>query len=210
MSGTSHPQPSAGRTPTRLRLAAALVAAAALTLAGCSSSGSSGGGDAQAGFVIGSGGIDTAPVADRQPAPAISGKTLEGADAALADYRGKVVVLNIWGSWCSPCRAEAKGLEQVYQQVQGQGVQFLGINTRDTSITNAKQFEDVNGITYPSLYDPDGTQILKFPKGSLNPQSIPTTIVIDRQGRLAARAMKALSADDLTAMLTPILAEQKS
>ncbi|MDH6137342.1 thiol-disulfide isomerase/thioredoxin [Kitasatospora sp. MAA4] len=210
MSGTSLPQPSVGRTPSRLRLAAALIASAvALTLAGCSSSGS-GGGDAQAGFVTGNGGIDTAPVADRQPAPAIAGKTLEGTAAALSDYRGKVVVLNIWGSWCSPCRAEAKGLEQVYEKYKGQGVQFLGINTRDTSITNAKQFEDVNGISYPSLYDPDGTQILKFPKGSLNPQSIPTTIVIDREGRLAARAMKALPAEDLESMLTPILAEQHS
>ncbi|MCC9311594.1 TlpA family protein disulfide reductase [Kitasatospora sp. RB6PN24] len=193
----------------RLRMAAVLTAAAAaLTLAGCSSTGSGGSGDAQAGFVTGSGGIDTVPVAARKPAPAISGNDLTGKPTALSDFQGKVVVVNIWGSWCSPCRAEAKGLEQVYEKDKGQGVQFLGINTRDTDVTNAKQFEDVNGISYPSIYDPDGTQILKFPKGSLNPQSIPTTVVIDRQGRLAARAMKGLTPDELDSMIAPILAEK--
>lgn len=189
-------------------MAAVLTAAAALTLAGCSSSGSGGSGDAQAGFVMGSGGIATVPVTARTAAPAISGNDLEGKPTALSDFQGKVVVLNIWGSWCSPCRAEAKGLEQVYEKYKGQGVQFLGINTRDTDVTNAKRFEDLNGISYPSIYDPDGTQILKFPKGSLNPQSIPTTVVIDRQGRLAARAMKGLTPDELDSMVSPILAEK--
>ncbi|MDH6145081.1 thiol-disulfide isomerase/thioredoxin [Kitasatospora sp. GP30] len=192
----------------RLRMAAVLTAAAALTLAGCSSSGSGGSGDAQAGFVMGSGGIATVPVTARTAAPAISGNDLEGKPTALSDFQGKIVVLNIWGSWCSPCRAEAKGLEQVYEKYKGQGVQFLGINTRDTDVTNAKRFEDLNGISYPSIYDPDGTQILKFPKGSLNPQSIPTTVVIDRQGRLAARAMKGLTPDELDSMVSPILAEK--
>jgi thiol-disulfide isomerase/thioredoxin len=193
---------------TRLRTVAALTAAAAaLTLAGCSSA-SGGSGDAQAGFVTGSGGVDTVPLASRTAAPQLNGKDLEGKPTALSDFQGKVVVVNIWGSWCSPCRAEAKGLERVYEKDKGQGVQFLGINTRDTDVTNAKRFEDVNGISYPSLYDPDGTQILKFPKGSLNPQSIPTTVVIDRQGRLAARAMKGLTPEELDAMIAPILAEK--
>ncbi len=197
-----------GTTSPRIRVAALLTAAAAvLTLAGCSSSGGSTG-DAQAGFIVGNGGVDTVPLSGRHAAPNVSGSTLDGGHAALADYQGKIVVLNLWGSWCSPCRAEAKGLEQVYEKYKDQGVQFLGINTRDTSQTNAQQFEQVNGITYPSLYDPDGTQILKFPKGSLNPQSIPTTIVIDRQGRIAARAMKALPSEDLESMLAPILAEK--
>ncbi|GAA1970004.1 TlpA family protein disulfide reductase [Kitasatospora viridis] len=193
----------------RLRTAALLTAAAAvLTLAGCSSSGG-GSGDAQAGFVSGNGGLDTVPLSARKPAPAIGGNDLEGKPIALSDYKGEVVVVNIWGSWCSPCRAEAKGLEQVYEKYKSQGVQFVGINTRDTDPTNAKRFEDVNGISYPSIYDPDGTQILKFPKGSLNPQSIPTTMVIDRQGRLAARAMKGLTPDELTTLVAPIVAEKQ-
>ncbi|MCX5212253.1 TlpA family protein disulfide reductase [Kitasatospora sp. NBC_00240] len=200
-----------GTTRPRLRLAAAVAAAAALVLTGCSSSGSSGSGDAQTGFIVGKGGApDTAAAGHRKDAPDISGTTLEGAKVALSDYRGKVVVLNIWGSWCNPCRAEAPNLQSVWNTYKDQGVQFLGINTRDIDPANAVRFEQEKGVTFPSLYDPDGTQILKFPKGSLNPQSIPTTLVIDRDGKLAARAMRALEAEDIEAMLKPVLAEQKS
>ncbi|WP_344439454.1 TlpA disulfide reductase family protein [Kitasatospora nipponensis] len=194
----------------RLRLAAVLcAAAAALTLTGCSSTGS-GSGDAQAGFVAGTGGLDTVPVAQRKAAPAIGGNDLAGKPTALADYPGKIVVINVWGSWCSPCRDEAKNLEQAYDKYKDQGVQFLGINTRDLSVTNAQRFEQVNSIGYPSIFDPDGTQILKFPKGSLNPQTIPTTLVIDRRGRLAARAMKPLTSEDVDALIAPVLAEPAS
>ncbi|GGV02467.1 hypothetical protein GCM10010495_11960 [Kitasatospora herbaricolor] len=200
-----------GTTRPRLRLAAAVAAAAALVLTGCSSSGSSGSGDAQTGFIVGKGGApDTAAAGHRKDAPDISGTTLEGTKVALSDYRGKVVVLNIWGSWCNPCRAEAPNLQSVWDAYKDQGVQFLGINTRDIDPANAVRFEQEKGVTFPSLYDPDGTQILKFPKGSLNPQSIPTTLVIDRDGKLAARAMRALEAEDIEAMLKPVLAEQKS
>ncbi|WP_327067476.1 TlpA family protein disulfide reductase [Kitasatospora sp. NBC_01250] len=195
----------------RFRLAALFTAAAAvLALAGCSSTGSGGSADAQTGFITGTGGVDTVPLANRKPAPAISGKDLENKQVALSDYTGKIVVINIWGSWCSPCRKEAAGLEQSYQKYKDQGVEFLGINTRDTDPTNARQFEANQGITYPSIYDPDGTQILKFPKGSLNPQTIPTTMVVDRQGRLAARAMRPVSIYDMDAILEPLLAEQHS
>ncbi|KDN84882.1 TlpA family protein disulfide reductase [Kitasatospora cheerisanensis] len=192
----------------RISLTAALGAATALALTGCASSGSAGG-DGSVGFITGKGGIDTAAVGHRTDAPDISGTGLDGTGTLrLADYRGKVVVLNIWGSWCSPCRAEAKGL-QASSEKFGDKVQFLGINTRDTDPANAVAFEKNFGVTYPSIYDPDGTQILKFPKGSLNPQSIPTTIVIDKDGKLAARAMHALSGEDLDKMIEPVLAESK-
>ncbi|MER8185552.1 TlpA disulfide reductase family protein [Kitasatospora sp. NPDC094015] len=196
-----------GTHPRRLRLAAALGAAALLALAGCSSSGSSS--DGQAGFIAGKGGIDTAEASVRKGAPDISGVGLDGGNLKLSDYRGKVVVLNIWGSWCGPCRAEAKNLQEVYQAHQADGVQFLGINTRDTDPANAVRFEQEKGITFPSIYDPAGTEILKFPKGTLNPSAIPTTIVVDRQGRLAARSLHPLTTDDLEAMLKPVLAEQQ-
>ncbi|KQV18603.1 MULTISPECIES: TlpA disulfide reductase family protein [unclassified Kitasatospora] len=197
-----------GTTRRYLRPAAALAAAAALTLTGCTADSSSS--DGRTGFISDpNGGLDTAPLASRQTAPAISGITLRGDKAALADYRGKVVVLNVWGSWCNPCRAEAKGLQEVWSKYQAQDVQFLGINTRDSDVNSAIRFEDSFGITYPSLYDPDATEILKFPKGSLNPQSIPTTIVVDRQGRLAARSMRPISAEDLEKLIQPVLAEPK-
>ncbi|WP_377269908.1 TlpA family protein disulfide reductase [Peterkaempfera sp. SMS 1(5)a] len=198
-------RPASRRTRARVRLAA-LAGVAVIAAAGCSSSGSSSE-TAGAGFVSGSGGIDTAAAGARHDAPDIAGKTVDGTQAKLSDYRGKVVVVNVWGSWCPPCRLEAKGFEQVWKDYQGKGVQFLGINTRDTSARNAEVFEKSFGITYPSLYDPDGAQILRFPKGTLNPQAIPSTLVIDRQGRVAARALKPLAAEDLEAMLKPVLAE---
>ncbi|MCG6497289.1 TlpA family protein disulfide reductase [Kitasatospora sp. A2-31] len=190
--------------------AAATAAAAALALTGCSSSGSSGSGDGQIGFVSAKGSnISKAEVGHRQDAPDLSGNTLEGTPVKLADYRGKVVVLNVWGSWCGPCRAEADDLQRVWEKYKDQGVQFLGINTRDPEIANAVRFEQEKGVTFPSLYDPAGTQLLKFPKGSLNPQSVPTTIVVDREGKLAARAVGGQTDDALESVLQPVLAEQK-
>lgn len=192
---------------TRARVAAAL-GAAMLVATGCSSAGGTANGSAGAGFVSGEGGVDTAAVGSRHAAPDIAGKTVDGKQVKLSDYRGKVVVVNVWGSWCPPCRLEAKGFQQVWSAYREKDVQFLGINTRDTSVDNAAVFEKNYGITYPSLYDPDGAQILRFPKGDLNPQFIPSTLLIDRDGKIAARAIKALAREDLEAMIKPVLAEK--
>ncbi|MFD8598197.1 TlpA disulfide reductase family protein [Kitasatospora sp. NPDC059646] len=177
-----------------------------LTLAGCSSSTPST--SDGTGLVSVEGGIASAAPGHREAAPDISGTTLDGGQVKLSDYRGKVVVLNLWGSWCSACRTEAPGLQELWQKYQGQGVQFLGINTRDNDPANAVAFEKNKGVTFPSIFDPDGTQILRFPKGNLNPQAIPTTMVIDRDGRMATRVFGARSADDLDAMIRPVLEEQ--
>ncbi|MFF2045991.1 TlpA family protein disulfide reductase [Kitasatospora sp. NPDC058170] len=200
---------------TRLRprlavVAATTAAAAALALTGCSSSASSGSGDGQIGFVSAKGStISKAAAGHRQAAPDISGSTLEGNPVKLSDYRGKVVVLNVWGSWCGPCRAEADDLQRVWDKYKDQDVQFLGINTRDPEIANAVRFEQEKGVTFPSLYDPAGTQLLKFPKGSLNLQSLPTTLLVDRDGKLAARAVGGQTDDALESILQPLVAEQK-
>ncbi|WP_033313784.1 TlpA disulfide reductase family protein [Streptomyces iakyrus] len=146
------------------------------------------------------------PAADRQAAPDVRGETLTGEQTALADYRGKIVVINVWGSWCAPCRAEAPHLKKVFEDTRGQGVAFLGINTRDATKTNALNFEKEFGITYPSLWDPAGRQLLKF-KGTISPSAIPSTVVIDREGRIAARALKALSETELRKMIDPVLKE---
>lgn len=195
-----------GTTRRRISSAAALGAAAVLALTGCTSGSSSS--EGQAGFITGKGGIATVRTDSRTAAPDVTGKDLRDKPVSLSDYKGRIVVLNIWGSWCGPCRAEGKNLQEVSQKYQDKGVQFLGINTRDVDPANGLRFEQQTGITYPSIYDPDGTQILRFPKGSLNPQAIPTTVVIDREGRIAARAMRALSSDDLEKMIAPVLAEK--
>ncbi|MDQ0405544.1 TlpA family protein disulfide reductase [Streptomyces sp. NBC_01723] len=194
-----------GRAVSRAVLAVG-TAAAALLVSACSSGGTSGGGG-QTGFITGSDGIATAKKGERADAPELSGKTVDGGQVDVADFKGKIVVLNVWGSWCGPCRAEAKNLETVYKDTKDQGVQFVGINTRDTSTGPARAFEKDYGITYPSLYDPTGKLMLRFEKGTLNPQAIPSTLVIDREGKVAARTLQALSEEKLRKMLDPFLTD---
>ncbi|WP_351226797.1 TlpA disulfide reductase family protein [Streptomyces sp. NPDC002133] len=201
---------SLSRAPRRTLLAAGAGAlAAALTLSACSgdSNGKSGGGG-DTNFVTSTGGISTAAKGKRVAAPELSGKDLQGKPLDLADYKGKIVVMNVWGSWCTPCRSEAKYLEKVAKDTKAQGVEFVGINTRDTQTAPARAFEQEFGVSYPSFHDPIGKLILKFPKGSLNPQAIPTTLVIDREGKIAARALRPLDDKMLRSMVDPLIAEK--
>lgn len=193
---------------SRAALLSAGASALALVLSACSGGGIQGGGGGT-GFVAGSDGIATVKKGERDTAPKLSGKTIHGdaLDVASA-YQGKIVVLNVWGSWCPPCRAEAANFVKVSKDLVGQDVQFVGINTRDTSTRPAQAFEEEFKVTYPSLYDPTGKLLLRFEKGTLNPQLIPSTIVVDREGKLAARAQKPLTEELLRKMLKPILAEK--
>ncbi|MGW1806390.1 TlpA family protein disulfide reductase [Streptomyces sp. NPDC002078] len=194
-------------TRSRAVLLSAVAAVAALTLSACGQGGTSGGGG-NTNFVTGKNGIATVPAGKRASAPDLSGKTIDGRTLDVADYKGQVVVVNVWGSWCGPCREEAQYFAKVSKQYQGKGVQFVGINTRDTSTTPAVAFEKEHGIGYPSLYDPAGRLMLRFKKGTLNPQLIPSTLVIDKQGKVAARALEALDDTALLKMLKPVLAEK--
>ncbi|MDI2132525.1 TlpA family protein disulfide reductase [Yinghuangia seranimata] len=184
-----------------LRRAAALAAVAVIALVGCTSGnggGKSVGGDQQ-GYVQGDG-IKLISAGDRKSAPNVEGRTVDGQDISLEQFKGKVVVLNVWGSWCGPCRSEAPNLQKVYDTTKDAGVAFLGINTRDTSPDAARMFEQRQQITYPSVYDPEGKQILKFP-GNLNPAAIPSTLVIDKDGRIAARALRGITEEELRSMV---------
>ncbi|MFD5516065.1 TlpA family protein disulfide reductase [Streptomyces sp. NPDC127066] len=192
---------------TRAALYAAGAAVAALVLSACTSGGTSGGAG-NSNYVSGKDGISTVAKGSRDTAPDLSGETTDGKRVDVADYKGKVVVLNIWGSWCPPCRAETPNLVKVAKETADQGVQFVGINTRDPSTSRARAFEEQQGVPYPSLYDPTGKLMLRFKKGTLNPQTIPSTIIIDRDGKIAARTLQALSEDKLHEMLDPVLAEK--
>ncbi|MFF8473045.1 TlpA family protein disulfide reductase [Streptomyces sp. NPDC015414] len=194
-------------TRSRAVLLSAMAAVSALTLSACGNGGTSGGGG-NTNFVTGNNGIDTASRGKRAAAPDLSGRTIDGKNLDIADYRGKVVVVNVWGSWCGPCREEAQYFAKVSKAYEGKGVQFVGINTRDTSTTPALAFEQEHGIGYPSLYDPTGKLMLRFEKGTLNPQLIPSTLVIDKDGKVAARALEALDDTALLKMLKPVLAEK--
>jgi peroxiredoxin len=185
-------------------LAGALAGALALTACTGDQAGPSGG---DTNIVQGTGEVTRVAAAEREAAPDLSGETVDGDTLTLSDYRGQVVVMNIWGSWCPPCIAEADDFVRVAEDTADQDVQFVGINTRDRSRENAASFERTHGVPYPSLYDPDGRLLLEFPRGSLNPQAIPTTLIIDREGRIAARALMPLSEEQLRAALDPVIAE---
>ncbi len=170
--------------PAGLRRGAAVGAAAlaASALAGCSNQiGASG----NQGFVGGTGTITPLAVADRKQPGTVAGTTLAGRRVSLADFRGKVVVVNVWGSWCPPCRAEAPTLAAAARELAPRGVVFLGINSRDPERAGPRAFDQRYQIPYDSIYDPGGRTLLAF-HGTLSPNSIPSTLVIDKQGRVAA------------------------
>ncbi|TDC21530.1 TlpA family protein disulfide reductase [Streptomyces sp. 8K308] len=188
--------------------AATAALAGVLLLGACS--GGEGGSTSGDGtnYVEGTGEITQVAAAERTEAPDLTGETLDGEEISLSDYRGEVVVLNVWGSWCAPCRAEAPHLVAAEEATADQGVRFLGLNTRDLSVDNALAFERRYEIGFPSFYDPNGRLIGEFPNGVLNPQAIPSTLIIDREGRIAARALRPLTDDDLLAALEPVIAEE--
>lgn len=176
-----------------------------LLLAGCADASSdveSAGGQ---GFVSGDGSAQVIAPEDRTAAPEVAGTTLDGEPLALADFSGDVVVVNVWGSWCAPCRAEAEALQQVYLDHRQDGVQFVGLNTRDQQAA-ALAFEERFGITYPSLVDENGELQLAF-RDSLPPNAIPSTLVIDRDGDIAARVVGPTTYSQLSDLVGDVAAE---
>lgn len=194
---------AASRAP--LTITGAVVTA--LLLSACTSGGTSGGGG-DTNFIMGKDGISTVEKGKRDAAPDLSGETIDDKQLAVSSFKGKVVVLNVWGSWCAPCRAEAPNFEKVYKDLKPKGVQFVGINVADPQARSARAFEEQYGVTYPSLYDPSSKLMLRFEKGTLNPQAIPSTLVLDRDGKIAARSLAALSEEKLRKMIDPVLAEK--
>jgi thiol-disulfide isomerase/thioredoxin len=166
-------------SPSRL---VAACAAAALTLLCGACSTSQGTQDGSAGMTD-AGSIVTVAPADRRDPVDLSGKTLDGATLDLADYRGQVVVVNYWASWCGPCRGEAPDLVAAHKRLRG--VQFVGLDRNDDSTANALAFIRTFEVPYPSLYDSGGDLLLAF-NGAVPPTSLPSTIVLDTEGRVAA------------------------
>jgi thiol-disulfide isomerase/thioredoxin len=187
--------------PGRLLRTASVAAAVVMAATACSS-----GQDAQdsrqgqTGFVSGSGRVSSFAPADREKAPDFKGTTLDGKQWNFSDQTGKVVVLNVWGSWCPPCRKEAPDFAAAAKEL-GPSVQFIGLNTRDLDPAPAKKFVEAFEVPYPSIFDPAGKQLLLFRGQKISTVSIPATLVIDKQGKVASRVIGEVSKSTLLGMV---------
>ena len=188
------------------RAALAALAAVPLLLTGCSGTSAvdvTGAGDYEFGrLATGPDGLFA--VADRAAAPALVGTTLQGEPLDTGAMRGQVVVLNFWADWCGPCRAEAPFLKAVAERTADQGVRFVGVNVKNDRDA-ALAFERVSGTPYPSLYDQPGTLLLRFRK--VVPQTPPSTMLIDREGRLAGIFNGGVTESELSGPLLALAAE---
>lgn len=156
-------------------------------------------------FIAGDRNVTEYKPADRKSVRDVGGERLDGKAFELSEFKGKVVVVNFWASWCAPCRGEAPSLQHVYDENKARGVEFLGVAFKDSK-PNAQAFERKFKVTYPSLFDADGQVTLAFRE--VPPSAIPSTLVLDRQGRVAARVIGATTYSKLNPLVAKALAER--
>jgi thiol-disulfide isomerase/thioredoxin len=142
--------------------------------------------------------------ADRPPAPTLRGESLDGKALDVADFRGKVVVLNVWASWCAPCRAESPNLVKVATDTAGRGVQFVGLNIKDERPA-AQRFDATHDVPYPSLFDQAGVLLTRF--RAYVPQSPPSTLLLDKRGRIAGLFRGGVTEAELSGPVQALAAE---
>ena len=187
------------------------VAAAALLLgaAGCTQDPNSVAAQAKAGdqkgYVSGDGAVETIPADKRAEPVELKGTLLDGSSWDAASTRGKVLVLNVWGSWCAPCQKEAPALVKAANRTTADA-QFIGLNTRDIGTAQADAFVRNFEVPYPNLFDPDGRLLLLF-GGKLPPSAIPSTLIVDAKGRVAARVLGDTTEATLVGLIDEIAAE---
>lgn len=148
------------------------------------------------------------PPATRGKPGVISGPSLADTSKTISlnDFAGKVVVINIWGQWCGPCRAEITQLQKVYDATRDKGVAFLGIDVRDNDIDAPRDFVADRRVTFPSIYDPAMRTMIAF--GGRYPTTvIPSTVVLDREHRVAAVFLRELLSEDLMPVVERLAAE---
>ncbi|MBV7294552.1 TlpA family protein disulfide reductase [Corynebacterium sp. TAE3-ERU12] len=199
---------------TRTAAVTAVAAACAATLVGCGADDTVGhdavaiGGEFEFVSPGGQNQIEYPPE-QRQPVGEIYGPSVRNPDKELhlSDYEGQVVVLNAWGQWCGPCRAESDDLQVVHEWMQDDGIgTVLGINVRDNVRQAAADFLDDNGLTFPSIYDPPFVNASAM--GGLPASVIPTTVILDRQHRPAMVLLKATDQNELKDIIQKVAAEQ--
>ena len=192
--------------PARLTRPVALLFAAALVLSACTGKDAvdqSGGSLYQFSSATKLG--KTIAVNDRETVGEVTGTLLSGGTFDLAADKGKVVVLNFWASWCSPCRIEMPQFDSIYRKMKSDGVTFVGIDTKDGEADAARSFVQDNQISYPIVSDEPGKTALRL--GHIPTGSLPFTVVLDKQHRVAAVYIQRLQPADLQPVLTSLVAE---
>jgi thiol-disulfide isomerase/thioredoxin len=188
---------------------AGLVVASALLLAGCSNDPLADqylSGDGK-NYIAGDGTVTEVDAGSRQQPVEFAGTTAEGNAVSQKDYEGQVVVLNFWYASCAPCRVEAPDLAKLSAKYDGKGASFLGVNVRDSAAT-ANSFEREFGVSYDSILDVSTRDVLSAFAGQVPPSAVPTTLVLDGQGRVAARISGQVpSATTLADIVDDVLAE---
>ncbi|WP_086518108.1 TlpA family protein disulfide reductase [Clavibacter michiganensis] len=192
----------------RTLLAAAGSALAAVALSGCTQDPLAA--EFRAGdnkrYIAGDGTFTEVPLADRADPVDFSGTLADGTDITSAEYRGSVTVVNFWYAECPPCRLEAKDLQAASEEHAADGVKFLGVNTRDQA-PNVDSFDSTYGITYPSVLDVEDTRMQLAFAGTIAPNAVPATIVLDRQGRVASRVLGQIDPGVLRTLVSDTVAE---
>lgn len=192
----------------RARLAAA-AAVAALALTGCANDtfAEQYAADADQGYVAGDGSWQELAPGERRAPVAYAGVDENGATISSEALAGDVVVMNFWYAACPPCRAEAADLEAVHRDYAGDGVQFVGVNVYDQAPT-IESFNEEFGVTYPSILDVGDAEVRLAFSDNVPPQAIPSTLVIDRSGRVAAVIRGVADPAVLGPMIDRVLDEQ--
>ena len=184
------------------RLAALAVAAATVALVGCTSTDGVAGSVGDAGYVSGDGFVTEIAVSERGEPMEFSGTTVDGEEWSTESVEGPTVV-NFWYAACPPCRVEAPILVELHEEY-GDSVNFVGVNVRDGA-AQAKSFDSTFGIEYPSILDAEDAAVQRAFSGQIAPNAVPTTIVLDAEGRIAARISGAVSD---TSIISTLLREE--
>lgn len=172
----------------------------AVATSACTTTGASSGDN---GYITGDGVVTTIAPADREGLPEVKGDTIDGSTIDVSDHLGQVVVINVWAAWCPPCRKEAPGLVKAANELPR--VAFVGIDTRDQNTASAEAFVRSFDVPYDSIYDQDGGVLLSF-YGILTPSSLPSTIVVDKQGRIAALVLGTVDSGTLMGLVSDVAA----